>query len=144
MVCYNLRMKFFLPHSLGAESERIYQQIKFQLKTDCQYPVTDRRIFQIRYLDRQGDEYGYKVGTLCGANREEVMAIFESFVYLICTANRGIRRGTMPLVVGKNETKMVEDFEAGAGTSSGTPAGGGLVIGGKDGNTGKSGPLIIG
>jgi hypothetical protein len=144
-VCYNLRMKFFLPHSLGAESERIYQQIKFQLKTDCQYPVTDRRIFQIRYLNRQGDEYGYKVGTLCGTNGEEVIAIFESFVYLICTNNRGVRRGTMPLVVGKNETKMVEEF--GTETVSPTPqapGSGSLVIGQKGNLHGAGGPLIIG
>lgn len=136
-------MKFFVPHSIGAEAERIYQQIKFQLKTDAQYPVSDRRIFQIRYLNKQGDEYGYKVGTLNGTNGEEVMAIFESFVYLICTANRGIRRGTMPLVVGKNETKMVEEFGA---DDSGTPGstGGGLVIGKKDNSSGSSGPLIIG
>jgi len=135
-------MKFFLPHAIGAEAERIYQQIKFQLKTDCQYPVNDRRIFQIRYLDRQVDVYGFKVGTLCGANKEEVMAIFESFVYLICTANRGIRRGTMPIVVGKNETRVVEDFNSESGTTKPAPAGG-LVIGQK-GTTGSGGPLIIG
>lgn len=136
-------MKFFLPHALGAEAERIYQTIKFQLKTDAQYPVSDRRIFQIRYLNRQGDEYGYKVGTLCGTNGEEVMAIFETFVYVICTSNRGVRRGTMPLVVGKNETKLVEDFET-SSESQGVTTGGGLVIGKKETSSGSSGPLTIG
>ena len=135
-------MKFFVPHSIGAEAERIYQQIKFQLKTDAQYPVTDRRIFQIRYLNRQGDEYGYKVGTLCGTNGEEVIAIFETFVYVICTSNRGVRHGTLPLVVGKNETKLVEDFESASGPA--TPGGGSLVIGQKEPSTGSGGPLIIG
>jgi hypothetical protein len=136
-------MKFFVPHSLGTAAENIYSTIKFQLQRDAQYPVSDRRIFQIRYLNKQGDEYGYKVGTLCGTNGEEVMAIFESFVYLICTTNRGVRRGTMPLVVGKNETKMVEDFEA-PGINPGVPSSGGLVIGQKGNSSGQSGPLVIG
>jgi hypothetical protein len=138
-------MKFFIPHAVGAEAERIYQTIKFQLKTDAQYPVSDRRIFQIRYLNKQGDEYGYKVGTLCGTNGEEVIAIFETFVYVVCTTNRGVRRGTMPLVVGKNETKMVEDFEA--PSTQGSPSGSGsgsLVIGRKEASSGPSGPLVIG
>ena len=136
-------MKFFVPHSIGSEAERIYQTIKFQLQRDAQYPVSDRRIFQFRYLNRQGDEYGYKVGTLCGTNGEEVIAIFETFVYVVCTTNRGVRRGTMPLVVGKNETKMVEDFEISSG-SQGGPAGGGLVIGKKETSSGSGGPLVIG
>ena len=136
-------MKFFVPHSVGGEAERIYQTIKFQLQRDAQYPVAERRIFQIRYLNRQGDEYGYKVGTLCGANGEEVMAIFESFVYLICTSNRGVRHGTLPLVVGKNETKLVEEFgETSVPDNPGT-LGGSLVIGKKE-TSGSGGPLIIG
>jgi len=138
-------MKFFIPHTLGAEAERIYQTIKFQLKTDAQYPVSDRRIFQIRYLNKQGDEYGYKVGTLCGTNGEEVMAIFETFVYVVCTTNHGVRRGTMPLVVGKNETKVVEDFESASSQGSpGGPGGGSLVIGKKETSSSSGGPLIIG
>jgi len=41
---------------------------------------------------------------------EEVIAILESYTYLVCTHNRGVFRGE-PVLVGKEEVTVIIDFE---------------------------------
>ena len=41
---------------------------------------------------------------------EEVVAILESYTYLVCTYNRGVFRGE-PVLVGKEEVKKIINFE---------------------------------
>lgn len=41
---------------------------------------------------------------------EEVVAIFRSNAYLVCTANRGVVRG-LPILVGRDEVRNLVLFE---------------------------------
>jgi hypothetical protein len=43
-------------------------------------------------------------------NGELVLAILESNTYLVCTFNRGVKRG-MPFLVGKDEAWEVKYFD---------------------------------
>ena len=52
----------------------------------------------------------YEVGENADSNNETFIAIIESNAYLICTPNREVLRG-MPILVGANEARWVEDFE---------------------------------
>ncbi|MBN2185838.1 MAG: hypothetical protein JW732_00065 [Dehalococcoidia bacterium] len=104
--------KFFIPHAETPEaSERIYQVIKAHAQTSTVHPITKRRIFRIEYT-HNGIKHEAEVGAISTANGEEVMAILESFVYLVCTPSRGAAKNTIPIYVGIHDTTLVEDFEA--------------------------------
>ena len=99
--------KFFIPHAETPEqAEETYKAIKYFV----QYDISERRIFRIEYI-HNGIKHEAEVGAISTANGEEVIAILESFVYLVCTPNRGVIRG-IPIHVGIHDTTLIEDFEA--------------------------------
>ncbi len=104
--------KFFMPHAETPEaSERIYQVIKAFVQVTTEHPITERRIFRIEYTHNE-IKHEAEVGATSTANGEEVMAILESFVYLVCTPSRGVARDTLPMFVGIHDTTLIEDFKA--------------------------------
>lgn len=104
--------KFFIPHAETPEaSERIYQVIKAFAQITTKYDISERRIFRIEYT-HNGIKHEAEVGAISTANGEEVMAILESFVYLVCTPSRGVAENTLPIYVEIHDTTLIEDFEA--------------------------------
>ncbi len=102
-------MKFFLPHAQTEDlAEHTYEAIKLFVKDNLRCNISDRRIFRIEYFN--GKDHEAEVGKVTDVNGEEVIAILESFVYLVCTPNRGVLRG-MPILVGTNEVFSISDFE---------------------------------
>ena len=103
-------MKFFVP---GAESqeqaEKIYAGIKDSVRKSTGYSIATRRIFRIEYR-HGGITQEAEVGKPSSANGEEVMAIFQSDLYLVCTPTRGVISGS-PLLVEQNEVLQAVDFE---------------------------------
>jgi len=101
---------FFIPHVKDKkEAEKVFQGIKKFAKKSVGWEVTDRRIFSLTYLhDRK--KYHSEVGKPDDRVNEEVVAILESYTYLVCTYNRGVFRGE-PVLVGKEEVKKIIDFE---------------------------------
>jgi len=81
--------------------------------------VTDRRIFKLAYR-HNGLDYVAQVGLPESIEKdgrpmppgdEIVTVILEtSILYLVCTMNRGVARGT-PIIVGKHDAYSVEDFD---------------------------------
>ncbi len=109
-------MKFFIPRAETPEaSERIYQVISRQVHDAIPANISERRIFKIEFTHNTVS-YEVEVGKNANFHEvvDEVMAIFEaeSMGYLICTPSRGVDpRFPMPIIVGFNNTKLVEDFE---------------------------------
>ena len=102
-------MKFFIPHAKDKkQAGKVFQDIKKFLKKSG-WDVTDRRIFSLTYLHGR-KKYHSEVGKPDDRVNEEVIAILESFIYLVCTHNRGVIRGE-PVLVGKEEVKKIIDFE---------------------------------
>ena len=102
-------MEFFIPTAETPDiAERTYNGTK-SLAKDNGWEITDRRIFQIEYSDR--DKYHKaEVGEFSNINNETVMAILESNAYyLICTPNSGVFR-SIPIRVGRHEIRLIEDF----------------------------------
>jgi len=103
--------KFFIPHAETPEqAERIYKEIKYFVQSTTKYDISERRIFRIEYI-HNGMKHEAEVGAISTANGEEVMAILESFVYLVCTPSRGVTED-IPIYVGIHDTTLIEDFEA--------------------------------
>jgi len=103
-------VKFFIPYAKDKkQAEKVFQGIKKFAKKSVGWDVTDRRIFSLTYLhDRK--KYHSEVGQPDDRVNEEVIAILESYTYLVCTHNRGVIRGE-PVLVGKEEVKKSIDFE---------------------------------
>ena len=107
-------MKFFIPDAKTPDmAEQIYNAIKSFAKDTLGWNVSDRRIYRIEYY-HDGKYRKAEVGKVTDSNNETVIAILESNAYLVCTPNRGVLRG-MPLLVGANEARWVEDFEGDTG-----------------------------
>ena len=105
-----MSVKFFIPHAKTTEeAERIYKAIKSIAQRTTTYHISERRIFRIEYT-HNGIKHEAKVGAVSTANGEEVMAILESFVFLVCTPTRGVS-GNIPIYVGVQDTTLIEDFE---------------------------------
>ena len=62
----------------------------------------------LHLLERK--KYYSEVGKPDDRVNEEVVAILESYTYLVCTYNRGVFGGE-PVLVGKEEVKKIIDFE---------------------------------
>jgi len=103
-------MKFFIPHAKDSkQAEEVLESIvKFAEKTTG-WQVSKRRIFYISYT-HNGKNLFAEVGKPDPETREEVIAILESNAYLVCTLNRGVKQD-MPLLVGKESTHQVIDFD---------------------------------
>jgi hypothetical protein len=103
-------MKFFIPAAKdAAQAEDVYRGIVQFAKLTTSWQTTARRIFGIRYR-HDGREYYSEVGKEDPRVHELVIAILESEAYLICTFNRGVKRGE-PVLVGKKEIVSITDFE---------------------------------
>ena len=103
-------MKFFIPEAKDAnQAERFWVATKTFAEKTLGWKVSNRRIFSIDFSHDGKDRY-VEVGKPDPDVGEIVIAILESNAYLVCTANRGVRRG-MPLLVGKEEARQVMDFE---------------------------------
>ncbi len=62
--------------------------------------INDIKIEVGKYLDNR----------MSDTPNEQVMAIFESNTFLVCTPNRGVLRG-IPYLYGKDEVYKVEEIE---------------------------------
>jgi len=104
-------MKFFMPAcTTDDKAEFTYNAIKLLAKKTVEWDVTDRRIFRIEF-QHKGIPYEAEVGKVTDFNREMVVAILESHTFLICTTSRGALSGAPPIMVGKEHTRNIEDFE---------------------------------
>ena len=104
-------MKFFIPDVDDPElAEKTYQSIVQFVPSTLGWDVTDRRILRITYR-HHSESYEAEVGKINPTNNELVIAILDSNAYLICTPTRGVLQG-IPMLVGKEETYSVEEFES--------------------------------
>jgi hypothetical protein len=105
-------MEFFIPNlkDKPEKAEELLKAIRDFAKDNFQWKITNRRIYQIHYL-QDGKPIKDVVGQISDVNHELVMAILESGpVYLVCTPSRGVYKG-IPIMVGNHEVAFVEDFE---------------------------------
>ena len=103
-------MRFFFPPITDAEqAERFYSEVRALAMKKSSYPLTDRRIYSLRFLEEGRQEASATVGRLYRG--ETVIAIFESSEpYYVCTHDRGVRYGD-PYLVGPHQVTSVEEFE---------------------------------
>ena len=104
-------MKFFIPHAEDkVQEDSVYEATKKFAKETTGWDIKDRKIYYIKW--RHGrEDCEARVGETQMRTGETVMAILESNVtFLVCTPNRGVIRG-MPILVGRKEVKLIEDFE---------------------------------
>jgi|HubBroStandDraft_5_1064220.scaffolds.fasta_scaffold583622_1 hypothetical protein len=106
-------MKFFVPDTANdEEAEKVYDAIKKFAAQTCR-PAAGRKIESLAFRDK-GKSVRAEVGKPDPITGEVVFAILETIdnarLYLICTPNRGVRRGE-PIYVGGVEVDLVKDFE---------------------------------
>ena len=88
-------MEFFVPHATDAEqAERAYAAIK-EFVAGQVGSLTDKRIYRIRF-SHDGNCFDLRVGDIHPQLGERVIAIFEGYIYYVCTQNRGVVRGVLP------------------------------------------------
>jgi hypothetical protein len=104
-------MRFFIPRTKSSEAETVYLEIKRSLTDQLRLPIQERRIFNLRYTNSKRNWYA-EVGQIGQQERQyEVVAIFESNVYIIF--NQSEHGGPGPIVlVDKSEVTDIEDFKA--------------------------------
>jgi len=105
-------MKFFIPNIADeARAEEIYQSIVSFAKETLRWDIGDRKVFKIAFFDIEDKkDHVVEVGKRNDINGEVVIAILDSITYLVCTLNRGVKKG-MPMLVGKKEVYAEEGFE---------------------------------
>jgi hypothetical protein len=102
-------MKFFIPRTKHSEVEAVYAEMKRSLFDQLRMPIVDRRIFKLSYTNSKRD-WHVQVGE--PGQREpqyEVMAIFESTVFIVLNQTSAGSAGPIVLV-DKAEVTGVEDF----------------------------------
>lgn len=104
-------MKFFIPQDLSNEQQdELFDRIRAFANRTLHSHITDRRIYEITF-EHDPHTCTARVGEVLEPINETVIVILETTnIYLICTPNRGVRRG-MPVLVGKPHTLSVVDFE---------------------------------
>jgi hypothetical protein len=104
---------------LKTVTEEVRENIRKYLEETTGWAVSNRRIKALVVYPRPSRHKIYGVTIEIGKyldNRmsdtpnEEVMAIFESNAFLVCTQNRGVLRG-MPYLYGKEEVQNVKEIE---------------------------------
>jgi hypothetical protein len=107
-------MKFFVPAATDdAHAETLYQAIRKFNSKSMGAKLSDRRIYGVNGK-HNGKAFMARVGQPFEELGETVVAILldaNRSCYLICTANRGVVRGT-PYMSGSDEINHSEDFEA--------------------------------
>jgi hypothetical protein len=92
-------MKFFMPNATDEqEAEQVYKAIKEHAEKAVDQKTSNRRIFRINY-EHDKKNHTAEVGKPDTMTGEIVLAIFESYSYLICTPNRGGFNGH-PIMAG--------------------------------------------
>lgn len=106
---------FFVPDVTDAETaEGVWQGTRTGLSGAkgplASWDITERRIYSISYT-HEGKRLIATVGDAePRAGGQTVVVILESEAYLICTYDRGVRRGE-PILVGRTEVERVTDFD---------------------------------
>lgn len=103
-------MKFFIPQAKKTELDDVYSGIIAALKDQLHMPIDERRIFSLEYV-RGKKRYRAEVGQLEQAElRYEVLAIFESKVYIVFTRSKSGDHG-VTILVDKDEVISAVDFD---------------------------------
>lgn len=103
-------MKFFVPTTKDDnQAEELYEVIKKSVQVTMGIDIGSQRIFALTCF-KKGKEYQVEVGKPDPATGDTVMAILESFTYLVCTPNRGVLRG-IPVLYGKQDVLSVTYFK---------------------------------
>ncbi len=90
----------FVEQTMGNVKSREIKAIWVQPRAEHKRIYDDIKIEVGEYLDNR----------MSDTPNEKVVAIFESFTYLVCTPNRGVLRGT-PYLYGKEEVYKVEEMD---------------------------------
>lgn len=89
----------------------MYGQTRDLLKEQLRWPITDRRIASLRYVHDK-KVCTATVGQLENQNhRYEIVAIYESSLYIVYTRAPNGAAG-VTILVAKEEVTDVEDFDA--------------------------------
>lgn len=103
-------MKFFVPGYTKGKAEAGYNDLLEHIKDQLRTPITPRRIFSISYTHDK-KPYHIEVGKFeQQENRYEVVAIFESSVFIAMTRNKTGVQG-IKILVSKDEVTDVKDFD---------------------------------
>lgn len=104
-------MKFFIPEAKDKQQENeAYSSIKKFVSQQVGGDILDTKIYKINFK-HDGKEYSATIGETTNFNGEMAIAIFEADnLYLLCTLNRGVKRGD-PILVGKNLDTSVIFFD---------------------------------
>jgi len=106
-------MRFFVPKPFAADMNQARQAHECMRSFAGQtlgLDVTDRKVYQIEFVD-EGERQEACVGEPEPRSLETVVAILDApRKYLVCTPNHGGYQGE-PIVVGKQQTKSVIEFE---------------------------------
>ncbi len=104
--------EFFVPDAAdGKQAEEIWRATAAFATENLERAVTNRRIYRLSYR-HDGSSYEAIVGREDQRERETILCILETDgLYLICTHNRGVRRG-LPMLVGGHAVDEIEDFAA--------------------------------
>ena len=106
-------VKFFIPKPYAnteKEAHHAHLCMRNFARRSTGLDTTDRKVYQIQFV-QDGDLYEARVGRPEYGSGETVVAILEADdEYLICTPTQGGYRGK-PVVVAKDETVAVQDFE---------------------------------
>lgn len=114
-------MKFFIPRTHGTGAEVVYQGIMDSLKSQFRLPIQEHRIYRLRYVNSK-KKWHAQVGQLEEhENQYEIVAIFESKLYMIFTRSKTGASGPI-ILVDKDEVTEIEDFEERVPKTVGPPA----------------------
>lgn len=103
-------MKFFIPYTETTDQAmKILNALK-ALASSTGWAVEDKYVRRLEW-EREAKTYTAEVGEKETRVGEEVVAILEASAYLVYTPSMGVVKG-MPLIVGKNEVKSIEYFDA--------------------------------
>ena len=101
-------MKFFVPKYDTTElALEVWDVVKRRCEDHLKREIKDSKVYSLLYLN-EGKRYFVTVGEEHPGNGEIVDIIFESDMYLICTRNQGVKKGT-PITVGN--IVDIEEFE---------------------------------
>ncbi len=102
---------------LKTVTEKVREGIRKFAEETTGWTVSNRRIRTILVHTSRHNVGNIKIeigkyvdSRMSDTPNEEVMAIFESNAFLVCTPNRGVLRG-MPYLYGKDEVYKVEEIE---------------------------------
>lgn len=102
---------YFVPHADSPEQAERVRAAVVQFARDNGYsPNEERRILSLAYT-HDGTDYVAEVDQVEPRTGEQVIMILDAgSVYLVCTPNRGVARGT-PILVGRTEVRTGVDFD---------------------------------